>query len=126
MALTAAGEPCFWAAERLDDGAFLGFVGVKRISFAAPFGPGYEIGWRLAAEHWGRGYASEGGRAALAHAFDALGLDEVFAFTVPPNLASQAVMRRIGMDRVDGGDFDHPSLAAGHPLRRHVLYRARR
>jgi len=124
MALTAAGEPCFWVAERRADDALLGFAGVKPITFAAPFGPGYEVGWRLGKDHWGQGYASEGARAALGHAFQVLELKEVFAFTVPANLASQAVMRRIGMIRVNGGDFDHPSLPEGHHLRRHVLYRA--
>jgi RimJ/RimL family protein N-acetyltransferase len=122
MALTAAKEPCFWAAERIADGALIGFIGVKPITFVAPFS-GYEIGWRLGTAFWGEGYASEGARASLAYAFDELGLDEVFAITVPANLRSQAVMRRIGMSRVEDGDFDHPALAEGDRLRRHVLYR---
>ena len=122
-ALIDAGEPAFWAAERREDGAFMGFIGLKPINFAASFGPGHEIGWRLARRFWGQGYASEGARACLAYGFGDLGLAEVFAFTVPGNLRSQAVMTRIGMTRVEGGDFDHPELAAGHPLRRHVLYR---
>jgi ribosomal-protein-alanine N-acetyltransferase len=122
MALAAAGEPCFQAAERLSDGALMGFIGVKPITFDASFS-GYEIGWRLGTAFWGQGYASEGARASLDHAFDTLGVDEVFAITVPANLRSQAVMRRIGMERVAGGDFDHPALAEGDPLRRHVLYR---
>ena len=126
IALMAAGEPAFWAAERVADGAFLGFIGVKPISFATPFAPGYEIGWRLAHEHWGKGYASEGARAALDHAFAAYKLDVIYAITVPANLPSQAVMWRIGMTRVAGGDFDHPLLEAGDPLRRHILFRIER
>ena len=118
IAAAAYGGPCFWAAERRDDGALLGFIGVKRVTFAAPFVPAHEIGWRLAAAHWGQGYASEGAAAALAYAFGELELAEVVAFTVPANLRSQAVMRRIGMTRVEGGDFDHPALAEGDPLRR--------
>jgi RimJ/RimL family protein N-acetyltransferase len=125
MALAAAGEPCFLAAERISDAAFLGFIGVKPVTFAAPFS-GYEIGWRLGAAFWGHGYASEGARAALDQAFHVLGLAEVFAITVPANLRSQAVMLRIGMERVEGGDFDHPALAVGDPLRRHVLFRVSR
>jgi ribosomal-protein-alanine N-acetyltransferase len=121
-ALTARGEPCFWAAERTSDAALIGFIGVKPVTFAAPFS-GYEIGWRLGAAFWGEGYASEGARAALDHAFDVLGLSEVFAITVPANVRSQAVMRRIGMQRVEDGDFDHPDLPEGDRLRRHVLYR---
>ena len=126
MALAARGEPCFWAAERRDDGALIGFVGVKPPGFAVPRAAGYEIGWRLAAAQWGRGYASEGARAALGYAFGALGIADVFAMTVPANVRSQAVMRRIGMVRDEHGDFDHPLLAEGDPLRRHVLYRISR
>jgi len=122
MALSAAGEPCFWAAEQTSDGALIGFIGVKPITFAAAFS-GYEVGWRLGRSFWGQGFASEGARAALDHAFVGLGLREVFAITVPANLRSQAVMQRIGMERVEGGDFDHPALAEGDPLRRHVHYR---
>ena len=125
IALAAAGEPCFWAAERIADGALLGFVGIKPIAFAAPFA-GYEIGWRLGAQYWGQGYASEAARAALDHAFAVLGLDEVWSITVPANLPSRAVMRKIGMKQVAGGDFDHPALSEGDPLRRHVLYRIAR
>ena len=85
-----------------------------------------EIGWRLAPSWWGRGYASEAARAALRFGFERVGLDEIVAYTVPANLRSQAVMRRLGMRRDAGADFDHPNLPADHPLRRHVLYRLRR
>jgi ribosomal-protein-alanine N-acetyltransferase len=55
--------------------------------------------------------------------FDQVGLDEIVAFTTTVNTRSQAVMERIGMQRDRAGDFDHPSLPEGSPLRRHVLYR---
>ena len=126
IARATRGEPCFWAAEQRDDGALIGFIGVKRIDFDAPFAPGHEIGWRLGAAYWGQGLASEGARAALTYTFEAFGLSEIFAITVPANLRSQAVMRRIGMTRVEGGDFDHPLLHEGDPLRRHILYRIAR
>ncbi len=51
-----------------------------------------------------------------------LGEPRLVAFTVPANTRSRAVMARLGMARVEDGDFDHPGLAEGHPLRRHVLY----
>jgi RimJ/RimL family protein N-acetyltransferase len=92
----------------------------------APFQPCVEIGWRLAAEHWGRGYATEGARAALAFGFETLGLEEIVSFTAPGNTRSRHVMGAIGMTRDPRDDFDHPSLAADHPLRKHVLYRIRR
>jgi len=108
------------------DGALIGLVGLARATFEAPFTPATEIGWRLARAYWGQGYASEAARAALAYGFDRLGLPEIVSFTAVPNQASQAVMARIGMTRDAAEDFDHPSLAPGHPLRRHVLYRIRR
>jgi RimJ/RimL family protein N-acetyltransferase len=113
----------FWAVERTEDGAFLGFVGLNRPGFAAPFMPAVEIGWRLARAHWGKGYATEAARAALAHGFGPLGLPEIVAFTVPTNRRSRRVMERLGMAHDPAGDFDHPSVPEGHALRRHVLYR---
>jgi RimJ/RimL family protein N-acetyltransferase len=115
-----------WALERREDGRFLGFAGLSLPSFHAPFMPAVEIGWRLAREAWGHGYATEAARAAVAFGFEALTLDEVVSFTVPANVRSRAVMDRLGMTRDPADDFDHPRLPEGHPLRRHVLYRLRR
>lgn len=116
----------FWAVEAPSVAPFIGLVGLHRVGFAAPFTPAIEAGWRLARAHWGQGYAAEAARAALAHGFGPLGLAEVVAFTVPGNLASRRVMERIGMRHDPAGDFDHPAVPEGHPLRRHVLHRARR
>jgi RimJ/RimL family protein N-acetyltransferase len=85
-----------------------------------------EVGWRLAANYWGRGYATEGARAALAFGWAALGLREIVSFTATGNHRSRRVMERIGMVRRPEDDFDHPSLPEGHPLRRHVLCRIAR
>ena len=112
-----------WVVEVADATPFIGFVGLSRPTFNAHFTPCVEIGWRLAAAHWGHGYASEAARAALAYGLDMLGFPEIVAFTVPMNLRSRAVMERIGMRRDPADDFDHPILPEGHPLRRHVLYR---
>lgn len=107
-------------------GGFLGFCGLNRVTFDAPFTPAVEIGWRLARSAWGQGYATEAARAWLAHGFGAMGLDEIVAFAVPGNARSLAVMARLGMRHDPSGDFDHPQLPVGSPLRRHVLYRLRR
>ena len=115
-----------WAVEIPGVAAFAGFVGLSVPRFQAAFTPCVEVGWRLAAAHWGQGYATEGARAALAAAFGELGLEEVVSFTVPGNVASRRVMEKLGMVRDPAEDFDHPALPAGHPLRRHVLYRIRR
>jgi len=85
-----------------------------------------EIGWRLAIESWGKGYATEAARASLDHGFGDLGLNEIVSFTVPDNSRSRRVMERIGMIHNSADDFDHPSLEEGHRLRRHVLYRIKR
>ena len=114
-----------WAVEVRASAALAGFVGLSLPHFEAAFTPCVEIGWRLAREHWGQGYATEAARAALDHGFGELGLREVVSFTVPANLRSIAVMQRLGMRRDPADDFDHPKLPAGHPLRRHVLYRLR-
>ncbi|GAB4364068.1 MAG: hypothetical protein Kow00114_20530 [Kiloniellaceae bacterium] len=116
----------WWAVEVPGEAPFIGFVGLWRPAFDEPFTPCVEVGLRLAREFWGRGYATEGARAALSFGFEDLGLAEIVSFTAASNLRSQAVMRRLGMTRDPADDFDHPSLPEGHPLRRHVLYRARR
>lgn len=126
LLLMDEGEPAFWAAERKRDEKLVGMIGVKALDFEAPFGPGYEIGWRLGVEYWGKGYASEGARAALEVSFANWPLQQIFAITVAANLRSQSVMHKIGMQRVVEGDFDHPALPKDHPLCRHVLFRVDR
>jgi RimJ/RimL family protein N-acetyltransferase len=116
----------FWAVELLEgEGGFIGFTGLRVPLARLPFGDCVEIGWRFAAQHWGKGYASEAARAALGYGFDTLGLAEIVSFTALPNLRSQAVMRRIGM-RHRGEVFEHPNVAPGHRLRPHCLYRMAR
>ena len=116
----------WWAAELKETQAFIGFIGLSHIPFEAHFTPAVEIGWRLASAYWGQGYAAEGARAALAAAFTQLSLAEIVAITVPANARSRRLMERIGMTHDPADDFDHPRLAEGHPLRRHVLYRIAR
>jgi RimJ/RimL family protein N-acetyltransferase len=115
-----------WAAELRDTGAFIGYVGLSVPRFEAAFTPCVEIGWRLAAEHWGRGLATEGAGAVVERAFGELGLAEIVSFTSEGNVRSRRVMERLGMTRDAREDFDHPSIAEGHRLRRHVLYRLKR
>lgn len=119
----AAGRPSLWAVEVPGGAEFIGFVGLLEPSFVAAFTPCVEIGWRLAAPSWGRGYAPEAARAALAHGFDTLGADEIVSFTAPANANSRRVMEKLGMHHDPADDFDHPNLPEGDPLRRHVLYR---
>jgi RimJ/RimL family protein N-acetyltransferase len=104
----------------------IGFVGLTVPRFESAFTPCVEIGWRVAPEHWGRGYATEAARASLEFGFTHLALDEIVSFTVPANVRSRRVMERIGMTHDPRDDFEHPALPEGHRLRPHVLYRIRR
>ncbi len=115
-----------YAAELREDGSFIGFVGLAIPRFLAPFTPCVEIGWRLAANHWGRGLATEGAKAVVRFAFQVLELDQLISMTVPANLRSRRVMEKLGMTYTNSDDFDHPNLPEHDPLRRHVLYRLKR
>jgi RimJ/RimL family protein N-acetyltransferase len=115
-----------WAVEVRDVAPFIGFVGLSVPRFEATFMPCVEVGWRLAAEHWGHGYAPEAAHAALAFGFDTLALPEILSFTAVANQPSRRVMEKIGMTHDPADDFDHPALPEGHGLRRHVLYRMAR
>jgi RimJ/RimL family protein N-acetyltransferase len=116
-----------WAIEVPGVAPFIGFVGLWPADFVTG-APMVEVGWRLAREHWGHGYATEAAREALRFGFAELGLDEIVSFTVPRNLRSIAVMERIGLVRDPAGDFDHPRVDAhAYPhLVRHVFYRLTR
>jgi RimJ/RimL family protein N-acetyltransferase len=115
-----------WAIEVPGVAEFIGYTGLALHTFEARFTPAVEIGWRLARDHWGRGYATEAARAAAADGFDRVGLDEIVSFTSTLNRRSIRVMERIGMTHDPADDFDHPRFPAGHHLRRHVLYRLKR
>lgn len=112
-----------WAAERRRDRRLLGFIGLGTSEFGAAFCPAVDIGWQLARDAWGHGYATEGALAALAFGFDRLGLSAVVAHTTRQNRRSRAVMGRIGMTHDNVDDFDGPWYRPGHPNRRFVLYR---
>lgn len=121
MAHQAAHGFCFWCVERRAVPGAIGMCGLMRVPWQARFTPAVEIGWRIAVAHWRQGHAEEAARLALAAGFGPLGLAEIVAFTVPANEPSWRLMEKLGM-RGDG-DFEHPRLPEGHPLRRHRLYR---
>jgi RimJ/RimL family protein N-acetyltransferase len=112
-----------WAVEVTDGPPFIGFVGLNRVSFEEHFTPAVEVGWRLDRPFWGNGYATEAAAGAVTFAFEQLHLEEIVSFTSTLNEPSIRVMRRLGMRHDAAGDFDHPRVAEGSPLRRHVLYR---
>jgi RimJ/RimL family protein N-acetyltransferase len=112
-----------WAVETASNGDFIGFVGLSKPKFEAHFTPCVEVGWRLAKQFWGYGYALEAAQAATQDGFDRLGLTEIVSFTSTLNIRSMRVMERLNMTRNEQEDFMHPVLAPHHPLCRHVLYR---
>jgi len=110
-----------WALEEKQSGDFIGFVGLHVPVVVLPFSPCVEIGWRLARDYWGKGYAIEAAKAALNFGFDQVNLDEVVSYTPVNNLRSRAVMLRLQMQE-SSDQFEHPSIADAHPLKRHCLY----
>lgn len=113
-----------WALEIRGGAPFAGFVGLSIPVFEAHFTPCVEIGWRLARESWGGGYATEAARLALEFGFSSCALSEIVSFTSRLNLRSIRVMEKLTMTHEPLEDFDHPALPDGDPLRAHVLYRA--
>lgn len=113
----------FFAMEIKSTGCFIGFTGIAHVQPGElPCAPTIEIGWRLARQAWGFGYATEAARACLQFGFEQRQLAEIVSFTATNNQRSRLLMERIGMTYDAAADFDHPLLAEGHPLRRSVLY----
>lgn len=119
--LDATGS-CFWATELRVDRRFVGWCGIKPGPIDTPIAGAAEIGWTMTPAHQGEGLAQEAAAAVLAWAWAHTDHPRVFAIASPANDASLAVMQRLGMIEVEGGAFDHPALAPGDPLRRHVTY----
>lgn len=115
----------FCAVELRTDHSFFGFIGLSMPNFQAHFTPCVEIGWRLASNFWGHGYATEGAQAIVKYAFHTLKLAEIVSFTAEQNLRSRRVMEKLGMSFNSADSFPHPNLPEGHLLKRHVLYRLR-
>jgi RimJ/RimL family protein N-acetyltransferase len=114
-----------WATEVVGgDGPPAPFIGFVGLAEPAHMPGAVELGWRLARDHWGRGYAPEAARACLRFAVHELGLAEVVSFTSVGNANSRRVMEKIGMTHRPARDFDHPSIdpVARPDLVRHVLY----
>lgn len=111
----------YWAVERREDRRVIGFCGLDR-GHEEPIVGALEIGWRLASDCWRQGYAGEAARASLAWAGQALPAEPVVAITAEINARSRALMERLGMRYRPGMDFDHPNVAEGTLLKRHVVY----
>ena len=112
-----------WAVELKTEDSFIGFVGLNIPAAQLPFSPCVEIGWRLAFDYWGHGFATEAAEKALRVGFEVIELREIVSFTAVINRRSRAVMERLRMTQSAG--FEHPNVPVGNALREHCLYRAR-
>jgi RimJ/RimL family protein N-acetyltransferase len=113
-----------WAVQERSSGAFIGYVGLYSPRWEAHFTPAVEIGWRLAREAWGKGYATEAAARVLEWAKENVDLPngEIVSFTTVDNVRSRRVMEKLGLHRDEKGDFEHP-LLPDWEKRVHVLYR---
>ncbi|SDL70451.1 Protein N-acetyltransferase, RimJ/RimL family [Salinimicrobium catena] len=111
---------CYFAAEVLESREFIGFIGLAFQSYAAPFTPATDIGWRLKRSAWGKGYATEGAKRCLQFAFEDLQLEKVISTCPKQNHRSELVMQKIGMKKAS--EFDHPKLQDSPELQKCVVY----
>ncbi|MDE1468153.1 GNAT family N-acetyltransferase [Aurantiacibacter sp. D1-12] len=115
------GGHTYWAVERKEDGRVIGFCGLDR-GYEGTIVGELEIGWRLASDCWGAGYATEAAEACVSWARDHKPGERIVAITAETNTASRALMTRIGMEHCPALDFEHSHVAEGDPLRPHVVY----
>ncbi|WP_219892895.1 GNAT family N-acetyltransferase [Aquisediminimonas profunda] len=111
----------FWALERKKDGRFLGFCGLV-MGNVGPIDGKIEIGWRLAHDAWGQGYAREAAEASLDWGFSNRDVEQIWAITTPGNVRSWGLMERLGLKRHPQLDFAHPKNADDSPLKQHITY----
>lgn len=90
-----------WAVERREDGALLGWCGLKLVDDTVTNGRTnyHDLGYRLQPRYWGQGYASEAAGASLRYAFEVLGLPELHATVMQGNAASCRVVEKLGFRR---------------------------
>lgn len=114
---------CFFAMELKATGELIGFTGMAPVGAEMPFAPAIEIGWRIASQHWGQGYAPEAAKALIKFAFKRPEITELVAFTATTNAKSIRVMEKLGMTQDVANSFHHPALPQSHPESLHWLYR---
>jgi len=90
-----------WAVVDKASNALSGFCGLQYLDNTAEI----EVGYRLARQFWGLGYATEAAAATLRYAFEVLGLDRIVAVVQPENFASQSVIKKIGLRYVKDARF---------------------
>ena len=112
----------FWVVERREDGAVVGFCGLKRGDAHNPIAGEVEAGWIIDRPYWRMGYAFEAMEAALAWGWANTDAPRIVAITSAVNAKSQKLMERLGMHRLADGDYEHPLFPEGHRLRSTVTF----
>lgn len=111
---------CYYAVDRLDRQELIGFIGLMDKTFEAEFTPCVDIGWRLSANAWKQGFATEGARRCLKYAFNDLHIEKIYSMAPAVNTKSEHVMKKIGMKKLS--NFIHPMVESNERLRDCVLY----
>ncbi|MBD2715886.1 GNAT family N-acetyltransferase [Microvirga sp. STR05] len=98
-----------WAVELKETGEFLGWAGLKFVreplNRHVDF---YDVGYRLIRRYWGNGYATEAARASVAYGFNVLRQPVLYATADMQNLASRAVLAKVGFQHL--GEFEYESV----------------
>ncbi len=112
-----------WAVEEKSSHEFMGFIGLAKQDLpGVSFMPCHEIGWRLDKKFWGKGYATEGAKAALAYGLTELEIPIIYSYTATRNFPSINVMKKIGLRVRPELTFEHPHIDVGNLVRTHLVY----
>lgn len=111
---------CYFAVDKLENNKFIGFIGIEEQTFKSDFTPCVDIGWRLAQQEWGKGFATEGAQKCIDFAFKEIGLKNIKSFCPEINDKSEKVMKKIGMKKAK--NFNHPLLSKFKALEKCALY----
>lgn len=117
---------CFWVVEHKQDEKLIGWCGLIRGADGVPVEDKLEIGWTLAFDYWGKGYATEAATKAIHWSLGKFPDETVWSITSVSNTRSRAVMEKLGMTHQSNLDFDHPGVDQDSKLLRHVTYKFER
>ena len=110
----------YYATEILGSKEFIGMIGIAKQEYKTNFTPAIDIGWRLKRNAWGKGYATEGAKRCIEHAFNELDIIKIISVCVVKNKKSENVMKKLGMKRK--GEFNHPEIINHPEYKKHVCY----
>ncbi|MCI9846327.1 GNAT family N-acetyltransferase [Flavobacterium pectinovorum] len=96
-----------WAVVLKETGEFIGWSGIKfitnEINNHKDF---YEIGYRFIEKHWGKGYATESGKAFINHAFNIIKVDAIYAYADAGNENSRKILEKLGLQYVNSFEYE--------------------